>query len=168
MASKLVKFGLGSSISDLHLPIRGHHPVLYFSTQSRKKYSTAMCYNMLDQDRGGYPPNGRIPWLGFLKPSPIRNENSSCEWETDSRLALPLATPPSHSISHFNLQYFPTLYNIISNILQYFTIIFAIFLNTVNICQQVLVTSPSHKNCIVQIAIHLLKLHHHWYQLTLN
>ena len=42
-ASKLVKFGLGSSISDLHHPIGGHHPVLYFSTQITKKYSTAMC-----------------------------------------------------------------------------------------------------------------------------
>ena len=43
-ASKLVKFGLGSSISDLHPPIGGHHPVLYFPTQITKKYSTAMCY----------------------------------------------------------------------------------------------------------------------------
>ena len=42
-ASKLVKFGLGSPISDLHPPIGGHHPVLYFSTQITKKYSTAMC-----------------------------------------------------------------------------------------------------------------------------
>ena len=42
-ASKLVKFGLGSSISDLHPPIGGHHPVLYLYTQMTKKYSTAMC-----------------------------------------------------------------------------------------------------------------------------
>ena len=42
--SKLVKFGLGRSISDLHPPIGGHHPVLYFDTQMTKKYSTAMCY----------------------------------------------------------------------------------------------------------------------------
>ena len=43
-APKLVKFGLGSPISDLHPPIGGHHPVLYFPTQITKKYSTAMCY----------------------------------------------------------------------------------------------------------------------------
>ena len=42
-ASKLVKFGRGSSVSDLHQPIGGPHPVLYFTTQMTEKYSTAMC-----------------------------------------------------------------------------------------------------------------------------
>ena len=30
--------------NDLHPPIGGHHPVLYFTTQIKKKYCTAMCY----------------------------------------------------------------------------------------------------------------------------
>ena len=30
--------------NDLHLPIGGPHPVLYFTTQTTKKYCTAMCY----------------------------------------------------------------------------------------------------------------------------
>ena len=29
--------------NDLHPPIGGHHPVLYFTTQIKKKYCTAMC-----------------------------------------------------------------------------------------------------------------------------
>ena len=31
--------------NDLHPPIGGPHPVLYFTTQTTKKYCTAMCYN---------------------------------------------------------------------------------------------------------------------------
>ena len=30
--------------NDLHPPIGGHHPVLYFTTHVKKKYCTAMCY----------------------------------------------------------------------------------------------------------------------------
>ena len=30
--------------NDLHPPIGGHHPVLYFTTHIKKKYCTAMCY----------------------------------------------------------------------------------------------------------------------------
>ena len=49
-ASKLVKFGRGRSVSDLHQPIGGPHPVLYFT----QKYSTAMCYvlGVLECSRG--------------------------------------------------------------------------------------------------------------------
>ena len=31
--------------NDLHPPIGGHHPVLYFTTHVKKKYCTAMCYS---------------------------------------------------------------------------------------------------------------------------
>ena len=41
--SNLVYLGLWSLISNLQPPIGGHHPVLYFTTQITKKYSTAMC-----------------------------------------------------------------------------------------------------------------------------
>ena len=32
--------------NDLHPPIGGHHPVLYFTTHVKKKYCTAMCYSL--------------------------------------------------------------------------------------------------------------------------
>ena len=38
-ASKLVKFGLCSSISDLQTPIGGHHPMLYFPSQIPVSYT---------------------------------------------------------------------------------------------------------------------------------
>ena len=41
-ASKLVKFGLCSSISDLHGPIWGHHPMLYFPSQIQR--NIVLCY----------------------------------------------------------------------------------------------------------------------------
>ena len=33
--------------NDLHPPTGGHHPVLYFTTNVKKKYCTAMCYLFL-------------------------------------------------------------------------------------------------------------------------
>ena len=44
--------------NDLHPPIGGHHPVLYFTPQIKKKYCTAMCYK-----RG--VPKLHIHFLGF-------------------------------------------------------------------------------------------------------
>ena len=41
-ASKLVKFGLCSSISDLQTPIWGHHPMLYFPSQIQR--NIVLCY----------------------------------------------------------------------------------------------------------------------------
>ena len=41
-ASKLVKFGLCSSISDLHTPIGGSHPMLYFPSQIQR--NIVLCY----------------------------------------------------------------------------------------------------------------------------
>ena len=41
-ASKLVKFGLCSSISDLHTPIGGPHPMLYFPSQIQR--NIVLCY----------------------------------------------------------------------------------------------------------------------------
>ena len=41
-ASKLVKFGLGSSISDLQTPIGGPHPMLYFPSQIQR--NIVLCY----------------------------------------------------------------------------------------------------------------------------
>ena len=32
--------------NNLHPPIGGPHPVLYFTTQTSKKYCTAMCYEL--------------------------------------------------------------------------------------------------------------------------
>ena len=37
--------------NDSHPPIEGHHPLLYFTTQIKKKYCTAMCYNDLSSGR---------------------------------------------------------------------------------------------------------------------
>ena len=37
--------------NDLHPPIGGHHPVLYFTTHVKKKYCTAMCYQIADYQR---------------------------------------------------------------------------------------------------------------------
>ena len=44
-ASKLVKFGLCSSISDLQTPIGGHHPMLYFPSQIQR--NIVLCYAKL-------------------------------------------------------------------------------------------------------------------------
>ena len=41
-ASKLVNFVLCSSISDLHTPIGGHHPMLYFPSQIQR--NIVLCY----------------------------------------------------------------------------------------------------------------------------
>ena len=41
--SKMVKFGLCNSISDLQTPIGGSHPMLYFPSKSTKKYSMLPC-----------------------------------------------------------------------------------------------------------------------------
>ena len=48
-ASKLVKFGLCSSISDLQTPIGGPHPMLYFPSQIQR--NIVLCYA-----RGGADP----------------------------------------------------------------------------------------------------------------
>ena len=40
--------------NDLHPPIGGPHPVLYFTTQIKKKYCTAMCYCWWGCDVSGY------------------------------------------------------------------------------------------------------------------
>ena len=42
--SKMANFGLCGSIYNLHPHIWGYHRVLYFTTQIKEKYSTAMCY----------------------------------------------------------------------------------------------------------------------------
>ena len=43
-SAQLVILVRSSFQNDLHLPIGGPHPVLYFTTQITKKYCTAMCY----------------------------------------------------------------------------------------------------------------------------
>ena len=52
-ASKLVKFGLCSSISDLHTPIWGHHPMLYFPSQIQR--NIVLCYAS-----GGHAPPAAV------------------------------------------------------------------------------------------------------------
>ena len=69
-ASKLVKFGLCSSISDLHTPIWGHHPMLYFPSQIQR--NIVLCYARVYRD----PQK----WLRNLWMTP--NGNGDKLWES--------------------------------------------------------------------------------------
>ena len=70
-ASKLVKFGLCSSISDLQTPIWGHHPMLYFPSQIQR--NIVLCY--AKQTHAAQTSNRQL-----LQSDMFSRTGSDCAW----------------------------------------------------------------------------------------